>query len=128
MWAVNSPLRPRKPMMSVAPAITLRTNGSARIVRSAPGDTVPDHLLGVDDFVKALLVNIAGLERGLLQGQVFVIRLVGNRGSFVIADNRAESRHQHQRAADHLVDALAVEPGSLDRELPQLIARIAEDA
>jgi len=32
------------------------TNGSARIARSAPSDTVPDHLLRVDDLVKALLV------------------------------------------------------------------------
>src|SRR6266446_5344805 len=122
MWAVNSPLRPRKPMMSVAPAITLRTNGSARIARSAPGDTVPDHLLRVDDFVETLLVDVAGLERGLLQVQVLVIRLVGDRRGLVVAD------HQHQRAADHLVDALAVEPRALDREMPQLLARITEDA
>src|SRR5439155_14268538 len=117
MWAVNSPLRPRKPMMSVDPAITLSTIGSARTTRSAPADTVPDHLLRVDDFVEVLLVDIAGLERGLLQGQPLIIRLVGDRGGLVVADHRAEGCHQHQRAVDHLVDAPAVEPRTLYREM-----------
>src|SRR3974377_1932935 len=79
MCAVNSPLRPRKPMMSVAPAIKLRTNGSARIPGSAPANAVLIHLFRVDDFIKALLVDVAGLERGLLQGQPLVIRHVGDR-------------------------------------------------
>src|SRR5690348_8327436 len=116
MWAVNSPLRPRKPITSVAPAITLSTIGSVRATRSAPADTMPDHLLRVDDFVETVLVNIAGLQRGLLQGQVFVIGFVGDRGGPVIADHRAEGGHQHQRAVDHLVDVLAVEPCALDRK------------
>src|SRR6201993_4517684 len=128
MWAVNSPLRPRKPMVSVDPAITLSTNGSARMARSAAADAVPNHLFRIDDFVKALLVNGAGSKRRVLQGQVLVIRLVGNRGRLVIPDYRAQSGHQHQRAVDHLVDVLAVEPGAFDRELPQLLAGIAEDA
>src|ERR1700730_619046 len=115
-------------MMSVAPAITLRTKGSARIVKSAPGDTLPDHLLRVDDFVKSLLVDVAGFERGLLQGQVPIVGLVRDHGGLVIADLRAESRHQHQRAADHLVDALAVELRALDREMTQFLACIAENA
>src|SRR5260370_36687562 len=86
MWAVNSPLRPRKPMLSVAPAITLSTNGSARIARSAPGDTVPDHLLRVDDFVEARLVDVAGFERGILPGQAPIVGLVRDHGSLVVAD------------------------------------------
>src|ERR1700737_3775997 len=40
MWAVNNPLRPRKPMMSVDPAIRLKTNGRARLARSAAADAV----------------------------------------------------------------------------------------
>jgi len=52
-------------MMSVAPAITLRTNGSVRIARSAPGDTGSNHLLRVDDLVKALLVDVVGIGRCL---------------------------------------------------------------
>src|SRR5205085_2621859 len=95
IWAVNSPLRPRNPMMSVDPAVRLRTNGSARPARSAPAATEPDRLLRVDDLVKALLVDVAGLERGLLQGQPLVIGLVGDRGGLVVADLRAESGHQN---------------------------------
>src|SRR5260370_14944732 len=129
MWAVNSPLRARKPMTAVDPAITLSTIGSARAAStSAPANSVPDRLFRVDDLVKALLVDIAGLERGLLQGQPLVIGLVRDRRGFVVADHRAQRGHQHQRAVNHLVDALAVEPRALDREMPQLLAGIAEDA
>jgi hypothetical protein len=62
MWAVNSPSRTRKPMMSVHPAVTLSTISSAWTARelstggvgthpigpSASTDTVPD---GVVTFV-----------------------------------------------------------------------------
>ena len=34
---------------------------------STSADPVPDHRPGVDDFVEPLLVDVAGLERGLLQ-------------------------------------------------------------
>ena len=47
------------------------------------------HRPGVDDFIEPLLVG----ERGLLQGQPFVIRLVRDGGSLVIADHRAERGH-----------------------------------
>src|SRR6202158_3653437 len=74
MWAVNSPLRARKPMMSVHPAVMLSTISSARIARelpidgadadaigpSASADTVPDHLPGIDDLVKPPRVDVAG--------------------------------------------------------------------
>jgi len=50
---------------------------------------VPDHRPGVDDFVEPLLADVAGLERGLLQGQAFVIRLVRDGGSLVIAGGRS---------------------------------------
>src|SRR6267142_6371891 len=115
-------------MMSVDPAITLSTIGRVRATRSAPGDTVPDHLLRVDDFVETLFVDVAGLESGLLQAQVLIIGLVRDRGSLVVADHRTKCRHQHQRTVDHLVDALAVEARALDGKAPQLIARVAEDA
>jgi hypothetical protein len=58
MWAVNSPLRPRKPMMSVDPAIKLRTNGRARPAISAAAD-VPDHLRSIDGFAKTSFTEIA---------------------------------------------------------------------
>ena len=57
--------------------------GRAAARPSASADTVPDHLPGVDDLVEPLLVDVAGLERGLLQGQAFVIRLVRDGGSLV---------------------------------------------
>ena len=59
------------------------------IGHSTSADTVPDHLPGVDDLVEPLLVG----ERGLLQGQPFVIRLVRDGGSLVIADHPAERGH-----------------------------------
>src|SRR5437016_4253913 len=42
MWAVNNPLRPRKPKMSADPAIRLRTNGRARLARSVAAGAVTD--------------------------------------------------------------------------------------
>ena len=70
-------------MMSVHPAVTLSTISSAWTARelstdgagthpigpSASADTVPDHLLRIHDLVEPPLVDVAGLERGLLQGQ-----------------------------------------------------------
>ena len=47
-------------MVSVDPAITLSTNGSVQLARSAAANAVPNHLLRVDDLVKALLVGWAG--------------------------------------------------------------------
>src|SRR5260370_24164245 len=140
MWAVNSPSRPRKPVISVHPAVTLSTISSAWTARRlstdgadtrttghlASADTVPDHLPGIDDPVEPLFVDVAGLERGVLQSQALVIRLVGDRGRLVVADHRAEGGDQHQRAADHLVDALAIEPRPFHGEAPQLVAGIAE--
>src|SRR5258708_21626569 len=78
--AVNSPLRPRKPIISVHPAVMLSTISSARIARelsiagadtdaigpSASAETVPDHLPGIDDLVEPLRIDVSGLERGLL--------------------------------------------------------------
>src|SRR5262245_24388763 len=129
MWAVNSPPSPRKLMTSTLPAVALSTIGSSLVLSelstegtdtrgvwpSATVDTAADHLPGVDDLVEPLRVDIAGLERGFLQSQALVVRLVRNRGRLVVADHRAERGHQHQRAVDHLVDPLSVEPRALDR-------------
>jgi len=85
-------------MMSVHPAVTLSTISSAWTARelstdgagthpigpSASADTVPDHLLRIHDLVEPPLVDVAGLECGLLQGQAFVIRLVRDGGRLVI--------------------------------------------
>jgi hypothetical protein len=51
-------LRPRKPMMSVEPAIT-RTNGSARPAMPIAARAVPGSPLSVDDFVKTLFIDVA---------------------------------------------------------------------
>ena len=45
---------------------TVTTKAGIVIGPSASADTVPDHLPGVHDFVELLLIDIAGLERGLL--------------------------------------------------------------
>src|SRR5262245_44483650 len=95
---------------------TASRNASIRIGSSAPGDTVPDHLFRIDDLVIALLVDVTRLERGFLQGQPLFIRLMGDGRGPVVADLRRQRGHQHQRAVDHLVDPLAVEPRALDRE------------
>ena len=42
---------------------------------STSADPVPDHRPGVDDFVEPLLVDLAGLERGLLQGTPLSVRM-----------------------------------------------------
>src|SRR5690242_16442987 len=88
MWAVNSPLRPRKPMMSVDPAITLRTNGSGQTAGSAAADTASDHLSRVDDLAKALFIDISQSERGLLEGQALFVGLVCDCRGLVVADHR----------------------------------------
>src|SRR5918912_2398304 len=90
--------------------------------RSGACDAMADHLFRIDDLIEALLVDEAGSERRLFQRQALVIGLVRDLGRLVVADYRAERRHQHQRAADHLVDTLAVEPRTVDREMPQLVA------
>jgi hypothetical protein len=54
IWAVNRPLRPRKPMMSVDPAVRLRINGSVRITGSVSADPGPDHVLEVRDLIKTV--------------------------------------------------------------------------
>src|SRR4029453_14214543 len=120
--AVNSPPSPRKLMTSTLPAVTLSTVGSSFVPSelsiegadtqgvwpSAAGDTVADHLPGVDDLIESLLVDITGLKRGLLQGQAFVACLVRDRGGLVVTDHRTERRHQHERTGDHASDAWAV--------------------
>ena len=54
------------------------------VIALRPQPSGPDHLPGVDDLVKPLLVDVAGLQRDLFQGQAFVIRLVRNGGSVVV--------------------------------------------
>src|SRR5438445_112628 len=96
MWAVKSPPRPRKPMTSVLPAITLSTAGSILVPGESPtdgigawilglscsasGNAISNHLSRVDDLLEALLVDVPGSERGLLQGQPLVIGLVRDCG------------------------------------------------
>src|SRR6516162_589394 len=99
----------------------------SRGLRSAAFDAAPDHLPWVDDLVKAPFIDVARRKRCLPQGQVLVSRLAGNGRGLVVADYRSERRHQHQRTADHFVDAWAVKPGTLDREMPQLLAGVAKD-
>jgi hypothetical protein len=55
---------------------------------------MPDHLPRIHDFVKPLLIDGAGLERRLLQAQIFVVGLVRDRERLAIADNRAERGHR----------------------------------
>src|SRR5579871_5527467 len=95
---------------------------------SATGDTTPDHLRRVDDLVEARSIDIAGFERRFPEAQILVVRLVCNRRCLVVADDRAQCGHQHQRAAEHFIDPLTVEAGPLDRETPELFAGIAQHA
>ena len=76
-------------MTSTLPAVMLSTVGSNLVPSelsteggdtqgvwpSVAGDTVADHLPGVDDLIEPLLVDVAGLERGLFQGQAFIVCL-----------------------------------------------------
>src|SRR5262249_40727499 len=70
----------------------------------------------------------ARVERGFLQRDTLVIRLVSDRSGLVVADDRAQRGHQHERAAQHLVDVCLVEPRPFHREPSERIAGIAKDA
>src|SRR3989442_421978 len=57
----------------------LRDQRVTPFLPSAARATVPDHLSRIDDLVEPLLVDVPGLERGLLQGQALVIGMVRDR-------------------------------------------------
>jgi len=101
---------------------------AARVERALQilGDTVPDHLPGIDDLVEPLLVDETGFERSLLQCQAIIICLMRDRRGLVVADHRAERGHQHQRASDRLLDPRAVQSRSLHGEAAEFVARVAE--
>jgi hypothetical protein len=65
---------------------------SRPLLEVASGDAASDHLRWVDGLVKALFIDIARRESGLLQGQIPVIGLVGDRRSIEIEDD-ATSRY-----------------------------------
>src|SRR5882672_7043889 len=56
---------------------------------SASREPMTDHFFRVHDLVEPLLVDVPGLKRGLLQGQIPIIGLVGNGRRLVVTDNRA---------------------------------------
>src|SRR5215472_2727171 len=51
--------------------------------RSAAGYAAADHLDRVDNFIKPLLVDIAGLQRRFFEGQSFVVGQMGDLGGLV---------------------------------------------
>jgi hypothetical protein len=53
----KQPVEAKKADDAVDPAITRRTNGSARPGRSASGNAMSDHFLWVDDLVEPLFVD-----------------------------------------------------------------------
>src|ERR1700704_2170764 len=91
------------------------------------GDVGPDHLCGIDDAVELLLGNEAELQRGSLEREIVVHRVMRNPGRFVVTDHRRQRGNQHQRAVDILLDLLRVRPGSFDEELAEICAAVGHD-
>ena len=61
----------------------------------------------VDDVVEASGIDGTGGNCRLSQRDVAIVRLVRDGRSLVIADYRTQRSNEHQRAPDHLVDALS---------------------
>src|SRR6266851_1512471 len=91
------------------------------------GDVGPDHLCGIDDAVEFLLGNEAELQRGSLEREIVVHRVMRNPGRLVVADHRRQRGDEHQGAVDIFLDLLRVRPGSLDEELAEICASISHD-
>src|SRR5580693_9595676 len=107
-------------------AVSLRTSfmrqGSSR--SAVP---MPDEPARIHDLIEALAVDYAGSNRRIAKGQILVVGGVSDRRGFVVPDDGGEGRDQHQRAADRLIDMLAIELRAFHRESSQLLAGIAED-
>src|ERR1700691_6196068 len=105
-----------------APAIAVRT------ANSCPAVAMPNESARIDDLNEAFAVDCTRSDRRIAKRQIMVVGRVRDRRCFVIANDGAEGRDQHQRATDSLIDMLAIEACALNREGPQLSACIAEDA
>jgi hypothetical protein len=95
--------------------------------RLASTHPAADELSGVHDFVEALFVDRTGRDGGLSQREAVIVCCMRDRRSLVVSNDGTQGRDEHQRAADHLIDVLAIELRAFDRELPQLVARVAQN-
>src|ERR1700689_4664506 len=89
-------------------------------VSGCDGDVWPHHLCRIDHTVELFLADEAELEGGGLEREIAVHRMMRNLGRLVVADDRRECRHQHQRAVDILLDLLDVRPGAFNEELAEI--------
>src|SRR5229473_960645 len=91
------------------------------------GDIRPDHLCGIDDAVELLLGNEAKLQRGSLEREIVVHRVMRNPGRLVVANHRRQRGDKHQGAVDIFPDLLHVWPGAFDQELAEICATVGHD-
>jgi hypothetical protein len=78
------------------------------------------HLAGPHPGVELLAGHVAQRQRRLAQGEAGVVGVLGDGRGAVVADVRAERRHQHQRARHQLGDARPIHldaPGAVGSKL-----------
>src|ERR1700733_4899477 len=86
-----------------------------------------DHLRRIDDAVELFLCDKPQLERGLLEREVVVQRVVRNLRGLVIANDRRERGYQHQRAVHIFLDLLQIRFCSFDQKLAEVGASISQN-
>src|ERR1700679_409627 len=92
-----------------------RASSSAEIApRSFTGDIRFYHLGGVDDAIELRLRDEAKLQRGVLQREIVVHRMMGDLRCLVVADHRRKGGHQHEGTAHVFLYLLQVRLRAFD--------------
>src|SRR6185312_1186748 len=95
---------------------------------TAGGSRRAEHRFGTDPAGEILGADIAERLGRLLQRRPLLMRRLGDLGGLVVANMRAQRRHQHQRLAKELVDARAVGLDAGDAAVGEAAAGIGEEA
>src|SRR6202140_3303811 len=95
-------------------------------VSSCDGDVWPHHLCRIDHTVELFFADEAELEGGGLEREIAVHRMMRDLGRLVVADDRRECRHQHQRTLYIFGDLLPIGPRVFDEEPAEVRAAVGE--
>src|SRR5436305_1418858 len=82
------------------------------------------HLFRLDVTVELLAGEKAEFDCGLAKADAFLVCVLGYLGGVVVANVRVESRDEHERVAQVLVYARAVEFNPFDAELDEAAAGV----
>src|SRR5438105_5525669 len=85
------------------------------------------HLARIHNAIEFRLAYKAQLQGGGPERQIIVEGVVSDLGCLVIADDGRESRHQHQRTFDVLIDLLKIGLGTLDQEFAEICDAVGHD-